>query len=388
DEKALHHLFAEVIDNAMDEAVAGHASVISVEMDADGYIAVTDNGRGIPIDPHPKYPKKSALEVILTTLHSGGKFGSKAYATSGGLHGVGVSVVNALAEHLEVEVARGQRLYRQSFSRGKPASELEDVGPVHNRRGTRVRLKPDKLIFGVSAALRRQRVFTMTRAKAYLFAGVELRWQCAPQLLAGTENIPEKEVFKFPGGLKDYLAATLGDRPLLTTEFFAGKVEADPGPGAVEWALGWAEDGDAFTHSYCNTIPTPDGGTHEAGLRTALLRGLRQYADLTGQGKRFKDVISDDVLAGCVSLLSVFIRDPEFQGQTKERLSSAEASRLVELSIRDPLDHWLSNSPTQARRLIDRVIERAEDRLRRRAEKETLRKTATRKLRLPGKLAD
>ncbi len=388
DEKALHHLFSEVIDNAMDEAVAGHATFISVEMEPGGYISVSDNGRGIPIDPHPKFPKKSALEVILTTLHSGGKFGSKAYSTSGGLHGVGVSVVNALSEHLEVEVARGQRLYKQSFSRGKPASELEDLGAVHNRRGTKVRFVPDKLIFGVNAHLKPQRVFAMTRAKAYLFAGIEVRWQCAPELLAGIDGVPEKESFKFPGGLKDYLAATVTGRPLLTTEFFAGKVEADPGPGAVEWAIGWAEDGDSFIHSYCNTIPTPDGGTHEAGLRGALLRGLRSYADLTGQTKRFKDVTSEDVMSGCVALLSVFIREPEFQGQTKERLSSAEATRLVEQLIRDPFDHWLANSPAQARRLLDRVIEVAEDRIRRRSEKGTLRKTATRKLRLPGKLAD
>ncbi len=388
DEKALHHLFAEVIDNAMDEAVAGHATFISVEMEPGGYVTVTDNGRGIPIDPHPKFPGKSALEVILTTLHSGGKFGSKAYSTSGGLHGVGVSVVNALSEHLEVEVARAQHLYRQSFSRGAPASELEDVGPVHNRRGTRVRFKPDALIFGVSAHLKPQRVFTMTRAKAYLFAGIEVRWSCAPELLAGVDDVPEKESFRFPGGLKDYLAATVGDRPMLTADFFAGKVEADNGPGGVEWAIGWSEDGDAFTHSYCNTIPTPDGGTHENGLRAALLRGMRSYADLTGQTKRFKEVTADDVTAGCVSLLSIFISEPEFQGQTKEKLASAEATRLVETSIRDPFDHWLANSPTQARRLLDRVIERAEDRMRRRAEKETLRKTATRKLRLPGKLSD
>ena len=388
DEKALHHLFAEVIDNAMDEAVAGHATFIAVEMEPGGYLTVTDNGRGIPVDPHPKFPDKSALEVILTTLHSGGKFGSKAYSTSGGLHGVGVSVVNALSEHLEVEVARSQHLYRQTFSRGKPASELEDVGPVHNRRGTRVRFRPDPLIFGVGVHLKPQRIFAMTRAKAYLFAGIEVRWQCAPELLAGVDNVPEKETFKFPGGLKDYLAATVADRPMLTTDFFAGKVEAENGPGAVEWALGWAEDGDSFTHSYCNTIPTPDGGTHENGLRAALLRGLRSYAELTGQGKRFKDVIADDVTAGCVSLLSVFIREPEFQGQTKEKLSSSEATRLVENAIRDPFDHWLANSPNQARKLLDRVIERAEERMRRRAEKETLRKTATRKLRLPGKLAD
>jgi topoisomerase-4 subunit B len=388
DEKALHHLFAEVIDNAMDEAVAGHASVITVEMEKDGYVTVSDNGRGIPVDPHPKFPKKSALEVIMTTLHSGGKFGSKAYSTSGGLHGVGVSVVNALSEKLEIEVARDQKLYRQTFSRGAATSKLESLGKVHNRRGTSVRFKPDKQIFGVGAHLKPQRVFTMTRAKAYLFAGIEVRWSCVPELLAGIDGVPDKESFKFPGGLKDYLAATIEGRPLITGEFFAGRVEADDGPGAVEWAIGWAEDGDDFIHSYCNTIPTPDGGTHENGLRSALLRGLRQYADLTGQQKRAKDITAEDAMADCVALLSIFIREPEFQGQTKEKLATAEATRVVESAIRDPFDHWLTNSPTQARKLLDRVIERAEDRLRRRAEKETLRKTATRKLRLPGKLAD
>ncbi|MGQ4272652.1 DNA topoisomerase IV subunit B [Terrihabitans sp. B22-R8] len=388
DEKALHHLFAEVIDNAMDEAVAGHASFIQVEMELGGTVVVSDNGRGIPIDPHPKFPGKSALEVILTTLHSGGKFGSKAYATSGGLHGVGVSVVNALSERLEVEVARGQVLYRQIYARGAPQTPLEEVGPVHNRRGTRLRFLPDGQIFGEGARLKPQRLFAMTRAKAYLFAGIEVRWSCAPELLVGMEDVPAKETFRFPEGLKDYLRATLEGRELLTSEIFAGRVDAQDGPGAVEWAIAWTEDGDAFTRSYCNTIPTPEGGTHENGLRAALLRGLRAYAELAGAGKKFKDVTSDDVMAGCVGLLSVFIREPEFQGQTKERLSSSEALRLVDQTIRDPFDHWLAASPTQARRLLDRVIERAEDRLRRRAEKETLRKSATRKLRLPGKLAD
>ena len=387
DEKALHHLFAEVIDNAMDEAVAGHASFISVEMEPDGFVSVIDNGRGIPIDPHPRFPDKSALEVILTTLHSGGKFGGKAYSTSGGLHGVGVSVVNALSERLEIEVARGQRLYRQVYSRGHAETALEEVGPVHNRRGTRVRFRPDAQIFGEGAHLKPARIFAMTRAKAYLFAGIEVRWACASELLAGVEDIPERETFRFPGGLKDYLAATIAGQPLLTDDLFAGRVEAENGPGAVEWALSWTDDGDAFTRSYCNTIPTPDGGTHEAGLRMALLRGLRSYAELVGN-KKFKDVTTDDIAAGCVALLSVFVSEPEFQGQTKEKLASSEATRLVETAMRDPFDHWLAASPAQAKRLLERVIERAEERLRRRSERETLRKTATRKLRLPGKLAD
>jgi topoisomerase-4 subunit B len=388
DEKALHHLFAEVIDNAMDEAVAGHASFIQVEFDASGAVTVSDNGRGIPVDPHPKFPDKSALEVILTTLHSGGKFGSKAYATSGGLHGVGVSVVNALSERLEVEVARGQVLYRQVYSRGAPLTALEEIGPVHNRRGTKLRFMPDPQIFGEGARMKPQRLYTMTRAKAYLFAGIEVRWSCAPELLVAVEDVPAKEVFRFPGGLKDYLKASLEGQELLTSEIFAGRVEANEGPGAVEWAIAWTEDGDAFTRSYCNTIPTPEGGTHEHGLKGALLRGLRAYADLAGQAKKFKEVNSDDILAGCAVMLSVFIREPEFQGQTKEKLSSAEAMRLVDGSIRDPFDHWLGSSPSQARKLLDRVIERAEERLRRRSEKDTLRKTATRKLRLPGKLSD
>jgi topoisomerase-4 subunit B len=387
DEKALHHLFAEVIDNAMDEAVAGHASVISVEVEASGFVSVTDNGRGIPVDRHPRFPDKSALEEILTTLHSGGKCGSKADATSGGLHGVGVSVVNALSERLEIEVARGQKLYRQVYARGVPQTKVEEVGPVHNRRGTKVRFRPDPKIFGAGAAFKPPRLFASTRAKAYLFAGVEIRWSCAPELLAGADDVPPQASFRFPGGLKDYLGATLEGQPLLTDEVFAGKVEAADGPGAVEWAVAWLDDGDGFLRSYCNTIPTPEGGTHEQGLRAALLRGLRGHAELIGN-KKFKDVVGDDVTANLAGLLSVFMREPEFQGQTKERLSSSEATRLVESAMRDAFDHWLAGSPNQAKRLIERIAERAEERLRRKAERETLRKSATRKLRLPGKLAD
>jgi len=387
DEKALHHLFAEVIDNAMDEAVAGHATFIAVDLDAEGFVAVTDNGRGIPLDTHPKYPDKSALEVIFTTLHSGGKFGSKAYATSGGLHGVGISVVNALSERLEVEVARGQKLWRQVYARGVPQTALIEVGAVQNRRGTRIRYRPDPEIFGVGAHIKPARIFTMARAKAYLFAGVEIRWNCAPELLVGVEGVPERETFRFPGGLKDYLAASLAGQTLLTSDLFTGRVEQDGGPGAAEWALAWTEDGDGFIRSYCNTIPTVDGGTHEQGLRVALLRALRAHADLIGN-RKFKDVTTEDLSVGLVALLSVFIREPEFQGQTKERLSSPEAARLVEQSMRDPFDHWLAAAPNQAKRLLERVIERCEERMRRRAERETLRKSATRRLRLPGKLAD
>ncbi|MFK8251613.1 DNA topoisomerase IV subunit B [Ancylobacter terrae] len=387
DEKALHHLFAEVIDNAMDEAVAGHASFIDVELGADGFLTVTDNGRGIPIEDHPKFPGKSALEVILTTLHAGGKFDSKVYETSGGLHGVGVSVVNALSDVLEVEVARGQVLYRQTYSRGTPQGPIQEVGRVLNRRGTRVRFHPDATIFGTEARFKPARVFRMARSKAYLFGGVEVRWSCDAALVAGSD-IPEKAVFRFPGGLKDYLAADIEGHTLVHPEVFAGKTSRPGGHGSVEWAVAWLGDDDGGVSSYCNTIPTAEGGTHEAGFRMALLRGLRDHAERTGNAKRAAAVTSDDVMAGCAAMLSVFVREPEFQGQTKEKLATAEATRIVESAIRDPFDHWLGGNPVQANRLLDWVIERADERVRRRQEKEVSRKSAVRKLRLPGKLAD
>jgi topoisomerase IV subunit B len=388
DEKALHHLFAEVIDNSMDEALAGHATFIEVELSADGFLTVTDNGRGIPIDPHPKFPKKSALEVIMCTLHSGGKFDSKVYETSGGLHGVGISVVNALSSRLEVEVARSQKLYRMTFERGHPKGKLEDLGKINNRRGTRVRFKPDTDIFGAKAAFKPQRLFKMTRSKAYLFGGVEIRWRCAPELLKGVEDVPAEDTFHFPGGLKDYLAAAIHADTLVHPDIFSGKSGRNGAHGACEWAVAWTADADGFLSSYTNTVPTPDGGTHESGLRSALLRGLKDHAERVGQGKRAASVTSEDVMVGAAVMLSVFVREPEFQGQTKDRLATAEAQRIVEQAMKDPFDHWLSGNPNQANRLLDFVIDRAEERLRRRQEKETARKTAGKKLRLPGKLAD
>jgi len=388
DERALHHLVAEVLDNAMDEAVAGHASFIDVSVEADGFLCVNDNGRGIPIDPHPKFPKKSALEVIMTTLHSGGKFDSGAYQTSGGLHGVGVSVVNALSERLEVEVARGQMLYRQVFERGEPKSKLETLGKVTNRRGTRVRFKPDPDIFGKGAKFKPARLFRMTRAKAYLFGGVEIRWHCTSALLEAASDIPAEAVFHFPGGLKDYLAQDIEGKDLVSEQSFTGRVEKTGGHGSLEWAVAWLSEDDGFVHSYCNTIPTPDGGTHEAGLRAALLRGLKDHAERIGQAKRAAVLSGDDVMTSCAALISVFLRDPEFQGQNKSRLMTQEAARIVETTLRDAFDHWLAASPAAALRLLDFTVERAEERLRRRAEKDVARKSAVRKLRLPGKLAD
>ena len=385
DEPALHHLFAEVLDNSMDEAVAGHATFIDVTLDAEGYVTVIDNGRGMPVEPHPKFPGKSTVEVIMTVLHAGGKFDSGAYQTSGGLHGVGVSVTNALSEHLEVEVARGQTLYRQSFSRGLPMSELAMVGKAPNRRGTKVRFKPDPLIFGKEAGFKPARLFRMSRAKAYLYGGVEIRWHNqAPD----DGPTPREAVFHFPGGLKDYLAQDVAGKTLVTDLVFSGKVTRQAGHGSLEWAIAWLADDDGFVHSYCNTIPTPDGGTHEAGLRTALLRGLRDHAERVGLAKRAAVLTADDVMVSCAALISVFLKEPEFQGQNKGRLMTAEASRLVDGMVRDAFDHWLADAPSQATRLLDWTVERAEERLRRRAEKDVQRKTATRKLRLPGKLAD
>ena len=384
DERALHHLFAEVIDNAMDEAVAGHADWIDVRLDADGFLTVTDNGRGIPIDPHPKY-KKSALEVIMTTLHSGGKFESKAYNTSGGLHGVGVSVVNALSEILEVEVARGQQLYRMVFSRGEPQGKLQKIGSIMNRRGTKVRFKPDEKIFGKGAVFKPARLLRMARSKAYLFGGVEIRWSCDPSLIK--DDTPAEAVFHFPGGLKDYLLASIEGRTLVTKEMFTGCVETEGRHGSVEWAIAWLADEDGFSSSYCNTVPTPEGGTHENGLRQALTKGLRAYGELVGN-RRAAQITADDIMSTAAAMLSVFIREPEFQGQTKDKLATQEAARIVETTIRDAFDHWLGESPAQAGRLLEWVVEQAEQRLRRRREKEVSRQSATRKLRLPGKLAD
>jgi len=386
DEKALHHLFAEVIDNSMDEAVAGHATFIEVELDAAGYITVTDNGRGIPVDPHPKFKNKSALEVIMTTLHAGGKFDSKVYETSGGLHGVGVSVVNALSDDLEVEVARGRQLYRQRFSRGIPQGPLESLGEVHNRRGTRTRFHPDADIFGKGAKFEPARLYKMARSKAYLFGGVEIRWSCDPALIEGKDQTPAKAVFHFPGGLKDYLLASLDGEMQVTREVFSGKSERQGGHGSIEWAVTWF-GGDGFVNSYCNTIPTAEGGTHEAGFRNVLTRGLRAYAELTGN-KRAAVVTSEDVMISAAGMLSVFIREPEFVGQTKDRLATVEAMRIVENALRDPFDHWLADNPQEATKLLDWVIARADERIRRRQEKEVSRKSAVRKLRLPGKLAD
>ena len=386
DSRSLHHLAAEVIDNAMDEAVAGHASRIEVVLEPGNRLTVSDNGRGIPVDPHPKYPGKSALEVILTTLHSGGKFEGKAYSTSGGLHGVGVSVVNALSTETVVEVARERKLYRQRFAKGVAEGPLEEVGAAPNRRGTTVSFHPDPEIFG-ELAFEPARLYRLARSKAYLFAGVEIRWRCDP-FLASAE-VPETAVFQFENGLLDHLTEQLGERPAVTNQPFAGKQDFPDGQGSAEWAVAWPLYSDGAESYYCNTIPTPDGGTHEAGLRAALTKGVRAFGELVGN-KRAKDITADDVFNGIELMLSVFIRNPHFQSQTKDRLTSLEAARFVEAAVRDHFDHYLCENMDRGRALLGSIVERMEERLKRRAEREVKRKTATsaRKLRLPGKLTD
>lgn len=396
DERALHHLAAEVLDNAMDEAVAGHANRIEFIVEEGpegtaGQLTIIDNGRGIPVDEHPKFPGKSSLEVILTTLHSGGKFSGKAYATSGGLHGVGVSVVNALSQHTRVEVARNKELFAQEFAQGLVLGPIQKLGPTPNRRGTSVSFVPDPEIFG-SQKFKPLRLFKLVRSKAYLFAGVEIRWKCADALTS--DDVPAEAVFKFPGGLADHLREQVGNRETVTAEFFSGSQDfpaSDDGTaqGRVEWAVAWPLWSDGSFSWYCNTIPTPDGGTHEQGLRAALTRGIRTFGELVGQ-KKAKDISADDVMTGSEVMLSVFIRDPQFQSQTKDRLTSPDAARLVENAVRDHFDHFLTDNMDRGKALLGVVMERMEERLRRKAEREVKRKTATnaKKLRLPGKLTD
>ncbi|MGZ5927269.1 MAG: DNA topoisomerase IV subunit B [Rhizomicrobium sp.] len=383
DISALHHLAAEILDNAMDEAVAGHASRIEMELGPNNVLTVRDNGRGIPVDPHPKFKNKSALEVIMTTLHAGGKFDGKTYETSGGLHGVGASVVNALSEWMEVDVARDKRGHKMRFERGEPKGKLKEMGAV-NRRGTIVAFKPDEKIFG-DVQFSPARLYRMAKSKAYLFRGVEIRWACDPALIK--DETPAEDTLKFPGGLLDFLKSEIGKSNTINSRDFAGRTENKDGRGSVEWAVAWTPAIDPFVRSYCNTIPTPQGGTHEQGLRNALTKALRAHGERANNRKTGL-ITNDDVMEGACAVLSVFIREPEFQGQTKDKLSSPDAQRLVETVMRDHFDHWLADSPAEADKLLDFVIDQAEDRLRKRQEKEVSRKAATRKLRLPGKLAD
>lgn len=385
DERALHHLVAEVLDNSMDEAVAGFANRIEVELHEDYSITIRDNGRGIPVDPHPKFPDKSALEVILCTLHAGGKFSGKAYQTSGGLHGVGASVVNALSDLMVVQVARDKKLFEQRFSRGIPQGPVEQVGAAPNRRGTTVTFHADEQIFG-SHRFKPARLFKSIRSKAYLFSGVEIRWKTH----IDDGETPAEATFHFPGGLSDYLKETMDKATTYAEQPFGGTVEFQERfgvPGKVEWAINWTPSRDGFIQSYCNTVPTPEGGTHVAGFWSAVLKGIKAYGELVNN-KKAASITRDDLITGGCALVSCFIREPEFVGQTKDRLATVEAQRLVENAVRDHFDNWLAADTKSAGAILDFLILRAEERLRRRQEKETARKTATKKLRLPGKLVD
>jgi topoisomerase-4 subunit B len=390
DLSAMHHLAAEVLDNAMDEAVAGQASRIDFTLEAGNWITVRDNGRGIPVDPHPKFKNISALEVILTTLHSGGKFSSNAYETSGGLHGVGLSVVNALADELTAEVARDGKLWVQAYARGKPVTKLKSTSGAKNRRGTQIRFHPDPEIFGENESFDPARLYRMARAKAHLYRGVEIHWKASPALIGTKGDTPEKAVLHFPGGLADFVTEALGERKSFTPAHFIGEAKLANGSGEegrVEWALTWPADGIGAIDSYCNTVPTPQGGSHESGLRTGLLRALKAYGELTGNRKAAQ-ITAEDVMDGVLGAVSVFIRDPQFQGQTKEKLSNPSVVRMMETVIKDHFDHWLSGDPSAANLLLEAINERADERLARRRDREQKRKSATRKLRLPGKLAD
>lgn len=385
DESSLHHLVSEVIDNSMDEAVAGYANRIEIEMHLDGSLTIRDNGRGIPIDPHPKFPDKSALEIILTTLHSGGKFSNKAYQTAGGLHGVGISVVNALSSFLAVEVVRDKVLYRQEFSRGAPTSALTEVKKINNRRGTAITFLPDPEIFGKNAALRPKLIYQLAKSKAYLFRGVEIKWQAPKELLINAPDIPEQDKIHFPGGLKDYISSKMKINEQIIPEIFSGEIIADDKTTKIEWAVGW--NNNCFMQSYCNTIPTPLGGTHEQGFRSALLKALKVYGELTNN-KKLQSIIIDDILSSACIALSVFIKEPVFQGQTKEKLVSAGVNKIIENAIKNYFDHWLSGNKNAAEALINHFVFVIEERLNRKNEKNINRKTATQRLRLPGKLAD
>jgi topoisomerase-4 subunit B len=386
DDRALHHLAAEILDNSMDEAVAGHATRIDISLESSGRLTIRDNGRGMPTENHPKFPTQSTVEVIMTTLHAGGKFSGKAYATSGGLHGVGASVVNALSSELTVEIARDKILYQQQFSRGKPKGPLREIGAAPNRRGTSVSFTPDDKIFGGDAKFRPTTLFRMARSKAFLFAGVEIRWRCDPSLLAKDEMTPVEASLHYPGGLADYLTDATTDKAVMVSTPFAEIAELDG--QKFEWAITWLGPGeDGFFQSYCNTVPTPSGGTHEIGFRQAIVRGLRSFGDLVGN-KKAADVTADDALAGAAIMLSIFIRSPQFQGQTKDRLVSSDATRQTEQAVRDRFDQWLSADAGRANYLLEAAIEKADERKRRKKEKEVARKSATKRLRLPGKLAD
>lgn len=392
DEKAWHHLPIEILDNSIDEAVAGFAKKITVNLIDAKTIEITDDGRGIPVDEHPKFPGKSALEVILTTLHSGGKFNNNVYKTSGGLHGVGSSVVNALSSEMIVTISRDGYEWRQTFSRGKPTSAMTRGNPTKNH-GTKIRFTIDDEIFGANAVFKPVKIYRMARAKSFLSRGVRVDWVCNPELITEDMNIPAQTEFYYPNGVADFLEEKTRDKPRIMPKLFSGTVDFPDGSGRVEWALTFLTDengaasDDGFFSSYCNTIATIDGGTHETGFKSAITRGIKAYGEKTNN-KSAATIISDDVFDSVAAIVSVFYKTPQFLGQTKEKLSNPEIARFTENALRDPWDIFLASDPKTANAILDFVANLAAARIKTKQVKEIARKTPTKRIRMPAKLAD
>ena len=382
DKKALHHLASEIIDNSMDEAVAGHASIIYIKLKDNNKLCIRDNGRGIPVAKHPKRPKLSTLEVLCTTLHSGGKFSSKAYNTSGGLHGVGLSVVNALSEDLLIEVNRDKNLWRQEYSKGKPKYEIKKI-QESNKKGTYIEFIPDKEIFGDEVIFDPKILREMAESKAYLFRGITINWEFETD---NTEN-REKLSFNFPEGIKDFLVNKLSDGPLLIEEMFCGKTNLESKEEIIEWAICWPLKLESNLVSFCNTIPTVEGGSHENGFKVGLTRAMRSFGEINNI-KKSEKITSEDLLGKSYGIISIFITNPQFQGQTKEKLSSPKTQKSIENYLKDHFEVWLNNNLEIAKYLLHETINRSDERIRKRKEKDANKNNLIKKIYLPGKLAD
>ena len=391
DDKAIHHLALEILDNSMDEAIAGHADLIKISLLEHNTIQIEDNGRGIPIDDHPKFPGKSALEIIVSTLHAGGKFSNGAYETSGGLHGVGISVVNALSENLEVTVIRNKKIYSQKYSRGIVKSNLEYIEKTTKKSGTIVKFTPDPQIFGTNFSLSSDKLFKECQSKAYLLSGVKIEWTCKKELVKNEQTLTN-EIFCYPNGIIDFLNGSISSDYLHNKIHFTGDVKLKEKNfsnlnGSINWVCNWSLNHTQFFRSYCNLIHTSDGGTHETGFWNAILKGVKSYGELVGN-KKVAQIIKEDISSHLCGIVSLFISNPTFSRQTKDKLTTQEVIKAVENSIKGLFENWLTNDPKNSNQLIESFIAKSDERLRKKNEKETLRKSAIKKLRLPGKLSD
>ncbi len=392
DEKAWHHLPIEIMDNSIDEAVAGFAKKITVNLIDSKTIEITDDGRGIPVDEHPKYPGKSALEVILTTLHSGGKFNNNVYKTSGGLHGVGSAVVNALSSEMLVTISRDGYEWHQSFSRGHVTSALTRGNATKNH-GTKIRFTIDNEIFGESAIFKPIKIYRMARAKSFLSRGIKVEWHCNSDLITEDMNIPTDTTFYYPNGVADFLSEKTDNKPRILPKIFSGSIDFPDDSGRIEWALTFLTDengaasDDGFFASYCNTIATTDGGTHESGFKSAITKGIKTYGEKVNN-KSASTIISDDVFDSVAAIVSVFYKTPQFLGQTKEKLSNPEIARYVENALRDPWEMFLASDPKTSNILLDFITNLANARIKTKQVKDIARKTPTKRIRMPAKLAD